>query len=256
MMAINLAGTIHLIADVQRRCGHWSEALGVVEQTQERLAAQGDMNQRVAETLADIYLDLGRPELAHRHIEAFADSSQHSASLLQRTMALRWSYRLATGAGIETAAAVAQALDSENLLLGCELMLVAGRVVQPEPTAAQCAALIARCEPEGLREQLAPLHSLCAWLLAREGDTLAAEASIKEAELALQQGGIGAATALCGLWLARALQALNRPEPAALRAQRAATWLAERAQDSVPSEFRESFLRRNPVHRDLLAWPG
>ncbi|MGZ5185489.1 MAG: ATP-binding protein [Caldimonas sp.] len=254
MMAINLAGAIHLIADVQRRCGRWLEALDVIEQTRERLAGQSDLKQRVSETLADIYLDLGRPDLAHRHIEAFAESSQHSISLVQRTMGLRWRYRLATGAGIETAAAVAKALESENLLLGCELMLVAGRAARPEPSAAQCAALIARCQPEGLREQLAPLHALHAWLLAREGEAEGAQASIEAAGQALQQGDLGAMTPLCGLWLARAWQALDRPDQAASQTERAAAWLARHAHDSVPAEFRDSFLHRNPVHRELLDW--
>src|SRR5206468_4035252 len=151
--------------------------------------------------------------------------------------------------GIETATEVARALDSEHLLLACELMLLAGRAARPEPTAAQCAALIARCEPESLREQLAPLHALFARLYAIEGDTDSANASAARAEQALQIGDIGAVTPQCGLWLAQALHDLGRPAEAALQARHAALWLTTCAQQSVPPVFRASFLHRHPVHQ-------
>ena len=253
MMAINLAGSIHLIADVQRRCGRWDEALHVVEQTRERLAVQGDLNQRVAETLAAIYLDLGRPDLAHRYIEAFAAAAS-TARMRERTLALRWAYRLATGGRIDSADALTPALASENLILGCELMLAAGRAERPEPTAAQCAGLIARCEHEALREQLVPLHALHAWLAACEGDLGAVAASVAAAEYASEPGDVGAATPVAALWLAKALRAADRPAEAAAHARRGADWLADRAEQSVPVEFRDSFLHRNPVHRELLGW--
>ncbi|MCE9660348.1 MAG: AAA family ATPase [Burkholderiales bacterium] len=255
MTALNLAGTMHMIVDAQRRCCHWDEALHVIEQTCERIAALGDPSHRADEALAEIYLDLGRPDLAHRHIDAFAGEMHRSASLVRRSMVLRWGYRLATGAGIDAAAVVTDAVASENLLLGCEVLLTAGRATRPEPTAAQCAALIARCEPEGLRERVAPLHALAAWLQAHEGEGDGAEASIGRARQALPREGMGVMTAACRLWLARALQALDRPEQAAQEARLGAAWLVERSVDSVPAEFRESFLHRNPVHRELLAWP-
>lgn len=156
---------------------------------------------------------------------------------------------------METANELAQALDSELPPLACELMLAAGQLAQPEVTVAQCAALIARCEPEGLREQLAPLHALCARLYVMEGSQ-AADTSIARAEQELADGDIGADFPLFHLWLARALQSLGRPAEAAQKAQQAAVWLTTRAQHSVPPEFRDSFLHRHPVHRALLALAG
>jgi hypothetical protein len=204
--------------------------------------------------LAGIYLDLGRPDLAHRFIEAFAVASQHSARHRHRAQALRWAYGLATGAGIETAFVVADALRSENLLQACELVLVAGQAREPELVSTQCAALIARCQPEGLRLELAPLHALCARLAVREGEPQSAHASVALARQALLQGDIGAATPLAGLWLAQALQGLGCDAEAAQQARQAAAWLTDRAQHAVPPEFRDSFLQRNPVHAALLAW--
>jgi hypothetical protein len=107
-----------------------------------------------------------------------------------------------------------------------------------------------------LRWQLAPLHALCARLHAQEGDTHAAHASIALAEQALLPGELGAVTPLCGLWLAQALQGLGRATDAVLKAHQAAVWLTTGARQSVPLEFRESFLHRHPVHRELMALAG
>jgi hypothetical protein len=255
MIGGELARTTWYVSDVQRRRGRWDEALAIVTEMEQRLAAQSDVEQLLAAARAGIYLDLGRPDLAHRHIEAFAVASQHSARQRHRAQALRWDYALATGAGIETALVVADALRSENLLQACELVLVAGRAREPELVSAQCAALVARCQPEGLRLQLAPLHALCARLALREGDAPSAHASVALAREALLQGDVGAATPLAGLWLAQALQGLGRAAEAAQQARQAATWVTDHAQDAVPLEFRDSFLQRNPVHAALLSWP-
>ena len=253
MLGAELASAARVISDVKRRCGRWDEALDIVNEAQQRLGMQTDPEQALAAALAHLYLDLGRPELAHRHIEAFAVVSQHSARQRRRTVALRWGYCFATGTQMQTATELAQALDSELLPLACELMLAAGRAAQPQVTATQCAALIARCEPERLREQLAPLHALCARLCVMEGDSQAALASISRAEQELLEGDIGADFPLCCLWLAIALQGLGQAADAAIRSQQGSTWLMARAQQSVPPEFRDSFLHRHPVHRELLA---
>jgi len=254
MIGAELASTARSIADVRRRCGHWDSGLSIVDESQQRLGSQRDPEQLLAWALAEIYLDLGRPDLAHRHIEAFAAVSQHSARQGQRALALRWRFALAVGARIDAAAVVADVLNSENLLQACKLVLVAGQAGEPELTPAQCMALIARCEPHALREELAPLHALCAWLLARGGDAPAALSSVNLAALELQKGDIGTTTPLCRLWLARALLCAGRADEAAQQARSATAWLAERAQHSVPPEFRESFLRRNPVHAELMSW--
>ncbi len=256
MIGAELASTARSIADAQRRCGHWDEALDIVTEAQQRLGAQRDPEQLLAAALADIYLDLGRPDLTRRQIEAFEAVSMHSARQRQRVLALRWRYGLSIGTVVDTAAALQEALDSENLLLACRLALVAGQAAQPGLTSHQCAALIARCEPQGLREELVPLRALQAHLLAREGDLRSARASVALAELALQQGEVGAATPLCRLWLALALKRLGRPAEAAHHAQRASDWLTERAQRTVPGDFRDSFLHRHPVHVQLLSWPS
>jgi hydroxymethylglutaryl-CoA lyase len=65
---------------------------------------------------------------------------------------------------------------------------------------------------------------------------------------------VGIATPAAALWMAKALRAAGRPAEAAAQARRGAAWLTVRASQGVPIEFRDSFLHRNPVHRELLAW--
>ncbi len=261
LIGAELARTTWNIADVLRRCGQWGEALASVNETQQRLAAPNDPEQLLAAALASLYLDLGRPELAHRHIDTFAAASNHSVRQRLRALVLRWRYGLAIGAGIHAALDVRTTLHSENLLQACELLLVAGQALQPELTSVQCATLIARCEPQGLREELLPLHALGACLALREGDTPSAQASVALALRAMQQGVHGdgdsnsrTASPLAALRLAQALRGLGDTAAAAMHARRTAAWLTERARQAVPPEFRDSFLRRNPVHAALLAW--
>jgi len=254
MIGADLASATRSIAEVMRRRGHWSEALAAVAEAEQRLPDQGDPDRWLAQTLAEIYLDLGRPDLAHRHIESFAGASGHPARLRQRTVALRWAYSLATGAPIDAAKAIADAVASEHLLQACKLMLVGGQGGPSQTSAGACADLIGRCAPEGLREQLTPLHSLHAWLLALEGQAAAARCAVQQAQQTMLQGDTGAMTPLGRLWLARACRSLDRPADAAQHALKAVAWLKERVQRHVPAEFRDSFLHRHPVNRELLAW--
>ena len=254
MIGIDLAANIRIVADVQRRCGHWGEALAIIEELQPGLGPQGDPQQRLAETLAEIYLDLGRPELAHRHIEAFAAASQFSARTRQRTLLLRWGYALATSTGFATAAALEAAMHSENLLIGCELMLAAGRSLRSERDGGRL-----RPADRALRRQKVCTSSSARCTRCRpgcglgEGNVPAAEANGARAEVLLGGDIAAVMPALCGLWLARASRALGQPADATRQAERAAAWLRQRAHSSVPAEFRDSFLQRNPVHAELLA---
>jgi DNA-binding SARP family transcriptional activator/tetratricopeptide (TPR) repeat protein len=61
------------------------------------------------------------------------------------------------------------------------------------------------------------------------------------------------------LWwhAALALQAAGHTQGATACVQQAAAWVRDRVrQGDVPSEFIDSFLHRNPINRELLAWAG
>jgi hypothetical protein len=55
------------------------------------------------------------------------------------------------------------------------------------------------------------------------------------------------------LMLGHAYAAAGRSVDATDACARGAQWVAQTASDHVAPEFRDSFLHRNPVHRDLLA---
>ena len=234
-----------------RRRGSWTQALAVSGEVLERLAAQGEDAGELAFERAEIYLDLGRPELARPYIEMPQTAPlQH---LRWSSMALRWRYLSAAGAPVDLGETLAQALRSEQFPQACELMLAAGQSSPSQLRAEPLNALVAGCEARGLQMHLLPLLALQAWLLAREGDLKAAAASARKAQSALPGADLGAALPACGLWLANALLCLGREREATAVSGHASGWIAQRVVDSVPAEFHESFRSRNPVHRDLLA---
>lgn len=82
-----------------------------------------------------------------------------------------------------------------------------------------------------------------------------AEAARHARQIVALADGVGSADMYRGeVWLAayRAL-ALIDPQAAAAALHAASTWLHETARSHVPEPFRESFLHRNPVNRELLA---
>jgi len=86
----------------------------------------------------------------------------------------------------------------------------------------------------------------------------AAEAARHARQLAAMADGDGTDDVYRGeVWLA-AHRALVRSDPplAAAVLDRAQRWLRETAQQHVPEPFRDSFLQRNPINRDLLATRG
>jgi hypothetical protein len=251
MHAAELSSTASLIADVHRRCGEWAEAMAVIDELQQRLDVKGDPLHWLGQPRAAVYLDLGRPDLAYRHIEAFAEAATHSTQLRQRVLILRWRYQLATGGVIDATAASKAAAESENLPLTCAQFVVAGQAATPAVKAAQCAVVMARCEFEGLAEHLVPLRALLVRLQVREGTTAPTKAELLLARQGVMSGG--ALTPIAGLWLAQALEAIGRPVEANVVARHGASWLWARVEQSVPPEFRDSFLHRHPVHRELMA---
>jgi tetratricopeptide (TPR) repeat protein len=114
--------------------------------------------------------------------------------------------------------------------------------------------------------------SLAAWANARERFGMAMAAHVRAAQCALAQraaaralphveAALRLAQDYCAdsqyraeLWLtaARVLLALGREAEAAEQIKQGCDWVDTLARDHVPAEFRDSFLHRNPVNRELL----
>ena len=238
---------------IHRRRGRWSDALDISAEVAQRLAAQGESADPLAGECAELYLDLGRPELALPHIEMAASEAPHLEQARWRAVALRWRYQCATGGAVEPMCTLEEALRSERFPLACELMLAAGQSAALQLPATALASLISGCAARGLQTYLVSLQALQAWLLARDGKPKAAAAKALETLAALAAADLGAALPGCAWWLAQALRHGGREVEAALVARHAAQWLEHRLADSVPAQFHASFRQRNPVHRALLA---
>ena len=144
-------------------------------------------------------------------------------------------------------------MNAEQFPRLCELVLAAAQWCAAPLSAPLLAPLIDGCRSRSLHTYLLPLQALQTWLLARDGELEAAAVNARRTLAALAGADLGAALPGCSLWLAQALQRLGREDEAVAIARHAAGWIQQRLANSVPPEFHDSFRRRNPVHRELLA---
>jgi tetratricopeptide (TPR) repeat protein len=85
----------------------------------------------------------------------------------------------------------------------------------------------------------------------------AAAAAERALELAMHTDSYGVYKPELWWHAALALQAAGHVERAATYVHQAATWIHDRVQQGdVPPEFTDSFLYRNPINSELLAWAG
>jgi hypothetical protein len=140
----------------------------------------------------------------------------------------------------------------EELVIAWEAMMVRGHAVGTRDALIQCEELVTRCRTGGAMGLEAPLRALRAKLLADVGDVRQAETAAEDAIALLDGGHLAAALPICALWLHRVFVAGQNRTEARRCLQVAANWLHRTAQEHVPAEFRDSFLGRNPVNRELL----
>jgi tetratricopeptide (TPR) repeat protein len=249
---------------VARALGHHDEALAWADQVHGYLAASGSAYlPLVGLGRAAIWTDLGqyaRAQQALPEVDALA-------ALQSWLAARRWQYaarlRAAQGhSALDCAEAAAAALGDENLVgaresVTLQLALLRGTAGALDAIFAVGAAARARG-----RDGTALAADLRAAELAANLGMLHAAATHAERARALldtDREGDEAVTATDlsdaegWLMLGRACTGAGRAAEAADAHARGAQWVAQTARDHVAPEFRDSFLHRNPVHRDLLA---
>ncbi|MBA4176175.1 MAG: hypothetical protein C0505_06400 [Leptothrix sp. (in: Bacteria)] len=249
---------------VARALGHHDQALAWAERVHGYLAASGSAYLPVVGLgRAAVWIDLGQFARAQQALPE-ADALPDVPSWFT---ARRWQHaaRLRAAQGrkpLECAEAAAAALGNENLVSAREsvtLQLASARgtagdldTIFAVAAAARASgrdgtALAADLRAAGLAAALGMLHAAASHadraraLLAgdREGDEAVTATDLSDAE--------------SWLMLGHAYAAAGRSVDASDACARGAQWVVQTASDHVAPEFRDSFLHRNPVHRDLLA---
>jgi tetratricopeptide (TPR) repeat protein len=248
-----------MLAHRLRDLGRFDEALPLFESALAAFRAGGSSFwwSATAHRLALAYIHLGQPARAARLLgsEPEAQAPRHRAmwAVVRGELA-----RLSAGGRSKVAERhVRQALD----LLGSDTEDGAFRIATLFAT-----AIVSPDEGEAMAT------SLAAWANARERFGTALAAHVRAAACALEQRAAGRAlphveAALrlapdyvadshyrAELWLIayRVFDSLKRAGDAGRHLREGCAWVQDIARDHVPAEFRDSFLNRNPVNRELL----
>jgi tetratricopeptide (TPR) repeat protein len=242
----------HRLRDV----GRYAEALPLLEASMAgaaRAGAVGDVA-GIEHRLAQLFQQLGQPDRALHllaHDRSFLPPRLQTVRLMHRADAL---HELGRDALAPIREALALSPDPQDIYHRMA-SLFATRVVPPD-------------------EGEAMATSLAAWASARERGGLALAAHVRAAACALRQGAVSRARPhaeaalhlardrwpdsfyLPELWLVagHVEAAQDRHEPALALWRQGLHWVRQVAQ--VPEPFRDSFLQRNPVNRELLRLMG
>jgi DNA-binding SARP family transcriptional activator len=235
-----------------RRLGHFSEGLAVLDRAGSSGRASPVFAVGFADERARLYLDLGRPDLAERWLAlAEGQGSTTERGRIKGRIA-RAHCLLALNRDPWPALADTDPARTEELATAWDWMLLRGHVSGTRQAVDQCEGLLARCRAGGAAGLEAPLLPLLARLLADVGDTKPATVAARQAVATLEAGRLGAMLPVCALWLHRVLEAAGRRVEARQCVRDSVDWLQRTAEEHVPPEFRDGYLNRNPVNRQLL----
>jgi len=200
-----------------------------------------------------VYLDLGRPELALRALNAI--------EVEELFPALRFAYYLQLGV-----TRIAAGLGTDECWSGCDrwreqslaIELLRYRLIRAEhlePAEAVESALAVAEEAERLHHWhvVRSAHTTCANARLREGDAHEAVRHAQAAFAASTHTDLWTCGHVDNWWVThRALRTVGRMPAATEALRQAVDWLRRTADRHVPPVFRESFLQRHPVHRAIL----
>lgn len=233
-----------------RWCGRFDVALQACEAYGARLAQHGEYP-RARETVAALYLHLGRTDLAGPLITTL---KAHPPERLRER--LRQQLLLVQAACQHNVHAAvpwpADAIASEDLALSIEWALWSGLQAEPPWPAAALQALWLRASEAELPQLERPLRFLVARRLLDAGDAEGAARLLPRRTAADELHALHAATPWAAFYGAQALVRAGEAESAHGLARAGAEWLQHAARSAMPEPFRDSFLQRHPLHRALL----
>jgi DNA-binding SARP family transcriptional activator len=230
-----------------RALGRYAEALSAVERLLPKLLESDSwFHARLQLEQAQIYLDLGRPDIAQRLAAQVREGGRLPPGDTSRLVGVELQLR----AGSDTEHALALASDARvEGRRRCELLrLLARKAERPEALLDQ--ALRAATESD-LPHERSTARAFLARELARSGQPTAAAELMRMAlaDDAVVPAGYPPAVAEC------AVEVFTASGDAALAQgvlTNALAWI-ERAAQGLPAELRSSFVERNEVNRRLLA---
>jgi len=249
---INLA--IRLGANA-RTLGRWRDALVHLDRAEELLRDQ--VNKREHELYrvrANIWLDLGRPNLAREALDraAVLTAEQPIDAAYVTVVQARLLLLLGQDPAPALRAAEAAAAKANDRRARRRLHLVLAQALAPDESLALMQAL---AQDPALRDNAAaalPVEVRQAQaLLALQRPAEALRHAQRAADWLQALHPVDMAPAEVWLTLARCALAAGDMEQAAQVAQRGAEELQRSAREHLDPAFHESFLQRNPLHRDL-----
>jgi len=245
------------LAYVYQNLGRYSDALAAIERAEAlKVAHLGGLHVRYASA----YAVLGQFARVRQHLDAITAATPMTPGLRLTAMILR--LRLAAVAGVsalpgqDVAAVLAQAervaVDSAKAAPRVRWLLARAEFLAPADAVPAAREACALAQGKGLHGSRVSAEVLLARELMREGE---AQAALPRVRIAL---GLAASYqpdviyhAEIGQIAHRVLSANGENGAAVLRDT--VDWIQQTTAHRVPAEFRDSFMHRNPVNRDLLA---
>jgi DNA-binding SARP family transcriptional activator/tetratricopeptide (TPR) repeat protein len=241
------------LAGAYRQLGRLGQALAVLEEAAAGSSRPDQAEASLGDERARLFCELGRPELARRALDARAAGTDGAQRDRLRTGLASAVLQMALQ---HDPLPVLDAIDPsgiEDLFIAWDWLTLRGRARGTMRTLQQCDALLERCSRAGAHGLLPGLQALRAKLCADLGRTEQAADAASDAAARLAATPTGLLLPLRAWWLCSALESAGRTESARRCALAACDALRAAAHAHVPPEFADSFLQRNPLHRDLLA---
>ena len=245
------------LAYVYQNLGRYSDALAAIERAEAlKVAHVGGLHVRYASA----YAVLGQFARVRQHLDAIAAATPMTPGLRLTAMILRLrlaavaGVRAPPGQGVDAVLAQAErvAADSAKAAPRVRWLLARAEFLAPAEAVAAAREAGALAQAKGLHGSRISAEVLLARALMCEGD---AQAALPRVRIAL---GLAASyqpdvvyQAEIGQIAHQVLSANGENGAAVLRDT--VDWIQHTTASRVPAEFRDSFMHRNPVNRDLLA---
>ncbi|ODU98312.1 MAG: hypothetical protein ABT20_18235 [Rubrivivax sp. SCN 70-15] len=241
------------LAGAYRHLGRLGQALEVLEEAAAGSSRPDQAEASLGDERARLFCELGRPELARRALDAREAGTDGAPRDRIRTGLARAALQTALQHDPLPVLDAIDPSDSEDLFIAWDWLMLRGTARGTVRTLQQCDAMLERCGHAGTRGLQPGLQALRARLCADLGRIEQAADAASDAAARLAATPTGLLLPLRAWWLCSALETIGRPELARRCALAARDALRATAHAHVPPEFRDSFLQRNPLHRDLLA---